>query len=662
MSDETEKRRPDGHTLPGLRVEAGRRKGTPQSIMKESQLEHVDLPLKVLAGALPEDLAGHVFVAGPRMRSGTPALSSHGIVYRLDFADGVAKMTSAVMRPASWFLQRAVQSEGFKLRRGVKRHWHTFRSVRLGQMSLTIGAEELPNTAPVMIPSSGRLVITTDAGRPWMIDPTTLRAISPIGYLNEWRPAMRLPWMLPLLQTTAHAVVDPGNDDLYISNHAPKARVGPLVQPFTHVCRWRESDPRVRHWRMIDADTDDEVDVQTLHHVAVTRDFVVMLDSDFPTSLKESAAALLDPWFPGLAVKVEGDSLEKSSPVATVWIVRKSDLHDNAASLDPYHPPTVRAKRFTLGPGGLHIAVDYENPGGCIRVVMSHTPSEDLTHNLDEGELLMNGRRVEPWADGMLTPVPLIRGSVGVHDLDTATGNVSSRYYADDRYTWGIAVFTHAGPIHGELQGTRRLWFNAGGFTADLIPEDFYRTYRDRVGPRESLPLKNGIPASVFRFETTTGEFDGWNLPDGWYAFGPCFAPSTREGVAPDDGYLVAMALSDPTQRLPDGSSGDEIWIFDALDVKRGPICRLGSPDLDFGMTLHTLWLKDLPAPPATNRVNLRKDLDLKAIRERYERCEVGDGGAASRAAGLALRQVFKRIMDYDELERVLEEEVFPEF
>ena len=454
--DEDNTPRPDGHTMPSVAgtLTRGGSDGTPRAIMRSSNEEYTDLGLRVLAGALPADLKGHAFISGPRVHQGTPALSSNGVVYRVDLdGDAGAKLSSSAMRTAGYYVRRAVDRLGYLKRLLVDHRLHEFRPIGLGEFSLTLGAQELPNTAPILIPKSGRMLVTTDAGRPWQIDPATLRALSPLGYLREWKAALDLPWMLPLLQTTAHATVDPHTEDLYISNHAPDAL---FCRPFTHLCRWRESDPQVRHWNIVDAATGAEVTVQTLHHLAITRNYVILLDSDFPVDLPEAMAALVSPWIPLSPALVERLTAPETSAVMTVWVVRKADLVDAPATLTPDAPPTVKAQRFTLGAGGLHFAIEYEDHDGQrLRVVVSHTPSEDLTHVLRAGEPLVNGGTVPDYLDGMLTPVPIIRGQIGVHEIDVRTGMVDSRLHASDLYTWGIAVFTHAGLIPGEL-GTLR--------------------------------------------------------------------------------------------------------------------------------------------------------------------------------------------------------------
>ena len=40
----------------------------------------------------------------------------------------------------------------------------------------------------------------------------------------------------------------------------------------------------------------------------------------------------------------------------------------------------------------------------------------------------------------------------------------------------------------------------------------------------------------------------------------------------------------------------DEFWIFDAQNLAQGPICRVGHPDLNMPLTLHSLHVDSLPS------------------------------------------------------------------
>ena len=51
-----------------------------------------------------------------------------------------------------------------------------------------------------------------------------------------------------------------------------------------------------------------------------------------------------------------------------------------------------------------------------------------------------------------------------------------------------------------------------------------------------------------------------------------------------------------------------EFWIFDALDLKQGPLYRLSHPKLNIGLTIHSTWLSTLERPPERTDYSVRKD------------------------------------------------------
>ncbi|MEC9400811.1 MAG: hypothetical protein VX475_24500, partial [Myxococcota bacterium] len=67
-----------------------------------------------------------------------------------------------------------------------------------------------------------------------------------------------------------------------------------------------------------------------------------------------------------------------------------------------------------------------------------------------------------------------------------------------------------------------------------------------------------------------------------------------------------------------EGSSGDEFWIFDAIDLQKGPITRLGNKSLDLGFTLHTAYLSELKPRGSDYKVPVREDYS-DGIEERPE-------------------------------------------
>ena len=688
---------PDGHAYPGLSVPPGLNPGMPHNTMTTSETEYVDEPLKVLAGALPPDLQGHVFVAGPSVHAGSPALASDGLVLRLDFHGGEAKFTNATMRSPSYYARQSVDA-GETARGPVTRYLNHFRDTTLADVSLTLGIQETPNTAPFLVEGEKMLLVTTDAGRPWAIHPKTLKAYTPLGYLKEWSAAIPAPWAFPLLQSTAHPAFDPepaqalSEDEpkkqrprLFFTNHCPE---WPLGAGWTHLVSWDTWENRLHHWKLIDAATGKDVVAASLHQIAATRDYVILLDSNFPINFWQIASQAVAPWLPGAKRLVEWLTAKRSYPQAVFWVVKRSDLRPSPGTLSADSPPTVPAYRFQSGGGGLHFSALYENPDDVITLVAGHSPTEDLSHTLEEGELLINGNRVQDWQVGMPTAVPVTRSSLGVHKIDMKRLRIESRLYSHDDFTWGLTVFSNAGLINGELETHLRMngtpvndvippeelavYFNSDGFTADMIPEKLYQLYKPIVGDKDGLPIQEGRAASFFKFHVHSGRFDGYVLPTGWFGFAPQFVPTARfPAVSHWKGYVVALVVSDPTPDLPSDSTGDEVWIFDSQDLAKGPICRLGSRNFDIGMTLHTTFLPagllDTLEGPLEQELNpysvdVEKDLDVDAIEQTYLEWPEELFPRVPRALFAPWRLGVKWAINFPKLRKVLEKDVYPHF
>ncbi len=688
----------EGHALPGLDIPPGLRPGMPRKAMTTSPVEYADEPLQVLAGTLPRDLEGHIYVAGPSVHAGSPALASDGLVMRLTFKpEQGATFTTATMRTPSYYARQQVDT-GATARGPVTRLLNRFRETTLADVSITLGPQETPNTAPFLVEGERMLLVTTDAGRPWAIHPKTLKAYTPLGYLREWKRALPTPWTFPLLQSTAHPAFDPEpaqalsdtepqrqRPRLFFTNHAPE---WPLGSGFTQLVSWDTRENRLHHWELRDASTGEPVVASSLHQIASTRDFVVLMDANFPINFWQIAAQAAVPWAPRIQRAVEWLTAKPSAPQAVFWVVRRADLTPSPGTLDADKPPFIPAYRFSSGGGGLHFAALYENPDDVITLVAGHSPTEDLSHTLEAGEELINGNHVQDWQEGMPTAVPVTRSALGVHRIDMKRLRIESRLHSHDDFTWGLTVFSNAGLVNGELETHLRLagnvmngsvppselavYFNSDGFTADMIPERIYQLYKPVVGSKDGLPIRDGRAASFFKFFVHSGRFEGYVLPPGWFGFAPQFVPTSRMPAVPHwKGYLVALVVADPTPDLPAASTGSEVWIFDSEDLAKGPICRLGSPRFDVGMTLHTTFLPSVlpdvldgmpPGNEAPYCVDVEKDLDMDAIEQAYLEWPQTLLPRVPRALFAPWRLGVKWALNFPKLRQVLSEDVYPHF
>ena len=156
----------------------------------------------------------------------------------------------------------------------------------------------------------------------------------------------------------------------------------------------------------------------------------------------------------------------------------------------------------------------------------------------------------------------------------------------------GPALYTFDG--HHSPDEFKTLWWLSFGLSPELRAkktEEAYAGHPYRHIPVSDLPTEN-IPPCLCRVDVQDMTIDDdYSFPDGRFVSSPTFVP--KDNGNDGEGYIYCIVVSDD-QETP-GSSGDEIWIFDAQNLSQGPLCRLGHPDLNVPMTLHSTFVDSLP-------------------------------------------------------------------
>jgi len=551
---------------------------TPRSPLTDHGVYHEPLALRVLDGVWPADLRGHVFVTAPEIATGVPIFGSDGMLYRFDLsADGVV-VRSASTRTPSGDAARVLDRQRSRRARAGR-----FRQIGLSRLSPTLGAVECLSVAPIFV--GDQLWVTSDAGRPWRVDPHSLRLQGPLGDHDTWRPVAPMPWLFPLWLTSGHPAVDPGGV-AWGANFSTMSSPG--YPAFARLIRLVGAEAQT--WQLLDDATGAPARIfQSVHQMASTSRHIVLLDAAFHVEAKQLVVEGLRAVLPLPRGLLASFSTEAQSDRAVFWVIDK-------AAIDP-KSLTVRARRYELEGEATHFAAAWNEPAGAIELIVLHTPCQDVSEWIRGGERVATGEVAHPDLVGMPAGVPMAHGAVGLHKLHP-DGRVDSKLHRHDPATWGPALFTlPPGHVLENEPGLDHFWYYTAGIAPDALPERLLRVYKRRLGAAglAALPLAEGRPPAVVHFDARSGDFDVWCSPPGWGVFGMCFVP--RAGAdSPWDGYLFASALSDPHDALPADSRGDEIWIFDAQRVADGPICRLAHPQLNLPFTLHTTWIDELPA------------------------------------------------------------------
>ena len=546
------------------------------SSMTNAEQSSLNIDLNILSGALPDDMTGHAFVTYPHpMGDGSPQFIGDGMVIRLDFEPDRVGLFREVVRTPCFYADVAT--------RGTD---HGFQRAGMARMSLTLGARNSLNTNFLVM--DDRLFLAYDGGRPWELDAETLQPITPVGAFDEWTSMMPSwvswlrPWPFPIVLTSAHPVREPRTGEMFTVNFGMNALI---VQPFTRLVRW-DGEGTLESWSLVDEDGNNVEITQSAHQVAVTEDFVIVVD-----------VALRMEWETTLGL----EATKAQFPDTTVWVVPRSGLSSGADE--------AVCKRFTLPRESTHYLVDYLNPNGQLTIYIAHNCATDPSEFLTEDDI--NAVTGGPVRDDMVGffASGTDTCALGRYVLDTEANTVtdSEVLFDDDCMTGVASLYTHKGMDVQDVY--ENVYWLSLGYSEDLRLsrlEELYADYPYRRTEIADLPTET-LPGVLFRVYQPTMEIaDKYTFPAGRLPISPQFVPR-KDSESDTDGYIVVWICSDDTET--EGSTGDELWVFDAANLAQGPLTRLGHPDLDIPFTLHTAWMPSIGPRTATYQVPIRDDI-----------------------------------------------------
>jgi carotenoid cleavage dioxygenase-like enzyme len=284
--------------------------------------DHV-LALNVLSGELPTDIYGHMFVAGSIATPGRPAFSGEGTVYRIDIEQSGVALKQAVFKPPCFLADQALQvaDQGGLL---------GFHDLGLTRLSPLLGVRTVLSNSPIAL--RDRMIITTDAGRPWEFDPITLELVTPIGKSDEWLGSIPAPWVFPLFLTSAHPGEDRRTGELFTANYANAGAGNP---GFTHLIRWHKAGA-LEHFQIIDERGDPVVINQCVHQIGDhASNHVILQDSAFVVEMRQMLFDAADLLMPGMPIEALFFGGANMSDAPT----------DDGAPPDPPRKALTRAQR-----------------------------------------------------------------------------------------------------------------------------------------------------------------------------------------------------------------------------------------------------------------------------------------------------------------------------
>ncbi|MEB3233576.1 MAG: carotenoid oxygenase family protein [Leptolyngbyaceae bacterium] len=398
------------------------------------------------------------------------------------------------------------------------------------------------------------------------------------------------------------------------------------IDDFVYVVRW-DGAGDLERWRLVLPDGSPVAIRQSLHQIGVTENYIVLVETSFSAGLAEVMNNPV-PFSHPLERQIRDVMTSPPLPDSVVYLVKRQHLHHGQFPAKSELDVNVTVQRLVIPREVLHFAVDYaDDQGEKITLHMGHVCASDAAEWLHDYDVTAHDptQPISPHLQGMLVGETDI-SVLGRYIVSPHTGQIlDSNMIVQDPETWGVALYTFRDALpttHQPSNVTQMYWYS-GGLFSELLTDfivKLFEDYRYRLVPIADLLQmtkdQRGTPAALFRLDTEAMAIaDSYLFPcaaDGkaqTYPNSPQFVPKANsQADAPTAGYVVCKVF------VGDRS---EIWIFDAEQLSQGPICKLGHPALQFGLTLHTAWLPTIQPRTASYHIAARDDYQpLLAIKD----------------------------------------------
>ena len=477
----------------------------PWSCVESRRDELARVPLEVIEGTLPADLAGCYFVVAPvgtldadgrpakHPKDRTTLMNGDGLAVRVDFADGAAHVTTRLLCTTDYRADAVVEK--------APDRWpaHRFRPVGIARFSPILGVRNFLNTAfqPMAFPGQPlRMLATYDAGRPWEIDPETLEVITPVGATDEWTPEQFGLMPFPLVLSPAHPMFDPDRGELWTSNYgrsiaammhtanagqalaalpnwarrvlrralgagpltrALAAGVGTAMAPAVRTMRaMRELGERYAA-EFVENFTDVVVwdgkgDLKRVRMVDAHGEPVTIRQSAHQIAITRDHFVILDTGFKlGVAQLYNDVPLPDAFDELARAVLTQAQAPETVMwvarrdeILAAPHGGRVVAQRAHFPLESDHFLADWDDSNGRITVHVAHCPATDLSEWVRPYDTnhYTGELMMKTRLGGFLAVGAMDVGRLGRYVVDASNGAVvDAKVISDDRYTWALSLY-----------------------------------------------------------------------------------------------------------------------------------------------------------------------------------------------------------------------------
>lgn len=394
----------------------------------------------------------------------------------------------------------------------------------------------------------------------------------------------------------------------------------------TTLMRWVGKDP-LDQWNLVDATGANLTMTQTMHQTALTKEYIVLVDS----SLKFSLDILVNVPFPNhpwLSTWLRSVMARTILPTTPLYFVKRADLIPGAKNVTVI-PCTIPLET-------VHYSALYENTAdGNVTLFAAHNSALCAAEWVRPFDVLATDplKSIDTNTIGLFTCGEMDLGRVGKFVINANTGDIVSSTIIHDQgfdgddvknitraHTWAVGLNTFRDELSADNANVNIPYIFWQFYGLDnrfltMFIKDLYYNYQNRIiGVDKMLEYNQvGVPFCLSRMNTQTMTFDDYylfkmneNLRS--LQFVPRNASTASTTTDPAlDGYILCTMVNGA-----EDFSGDdytrEIWIFDAAKLSAGPVAKLSHPDMQYAFTIHSVWIPDCQPSPANYKVDVVSD------------------------------------------------------
>lgn len=379
-------------------------------------------------------------------------------------------------------------------------------------------------------------------------------------------------------------------------------------------------------WNLIDEDGNNIVINQTMHQTSLSKDYIVLMDTSIKFSLDiiENRFGTHNAWLNQMIRWITSKTIEPNTPM---YLVRRADLVAETKN--------VVARKITIDLEISHFSVEYDNPSDIITMYASHNSAlcaAEWVRHFDT--LAINDEPVHDNTIGLMICGEMDISRVGKWQIDAQNATIKDSKVVYQKgfegndvknlttaHTWavGLSTFRHIVSSRTVTHKIPYIFWQFYGLDYRMLTnfiKELYGDYEHRIIPVDDLLEYNreGVPFCLSRQNMETMEFEDWynfkmnqNLRS--LQFVPRKTTSATPSIAEEalDGYILCTLVNGNEDFSGDEYSR-EVWIFDAKNLKKGPLCKLHHPEMQFAFTIHSIWIESCQPSPRDYVVDVIED------------------------------------------------------